>query len=591
MANSVSSNVSLWVRGEPFEFGIIPVPPPSKLVHHNLKKLFAYAKNKGKTGYPRISYAIWKHIACNKLQINEDLAWLYFQTCNSVTEHNSDLRLMVAEQYLACKTDEEKSQWKDKCSVDLLKFLVFLYIQHAHVISIKTSMVVGEEWPCRSRSPELEGRAGVGAKTLEEHAQLHFVQSNLMEILELLVEPDAYGMSTDGDSLLNIDALKALGFLLSGTDGRDLQNIEDLASRQSQASISGYSKISKSFSTRKLYKWLKTKLKGNPFGVSGCISIGQRLRGRAYSCDDSLSASLSSSLGEELIRQNRAAVDISELQDSLSTEIDLNSSFKLSVGSIANKIISNANFAPTGNHIMVFNQVCRRTIARSSDPLSRSTVKIHRCQYSYAYLLAPLRAVTIEKCHGTKIFLGPVETTINIIACENVEVCAVTRKISINSCRNCTFHIFTETRPVLIGANEGLKVAPYSTFYASLLEDMTTVGITVSHNFWNEPLILGESPTPEATWREVDEDSFFRACIPFEMEGSTKACPFKLPKKFEEALKKKEEALDDWHKMVSEAKLSRDQKKQLQNLVQNRFQDWLKDTGNQQLLESLTTQR
>lgn len=31
-------------------------------------------------------------------------------------------------------------------------------------------------------------------------------------------------------------------------------------------------------------------------------------------------------------------------------------------------------------------------------------------------------------------------------------------------------------------------------------------------------------------------------------------------------------ALDDWHKMVSEAKLSRDQKKQLQNLVQNRFQ-------------------
>ena len=37
------------------------------------------------------------------------------------------------------------------------------------------------------------------------------------------------------------------------------------------------------------------------------------------------------------------------------------------------------------------------------------------------------------------------------------------------------------------------------------------------------PLFMkGESPTPEATWREVDEDSFFRACIPFEMEGSTK---------------------------------------------------------------------
>ena len=31
--------------------------------------------------------------------------------------------------------------------MDLLKFLIFLYIQHAHVISIKTSMFVGEEYP------------------------------------------------------------------------------------------------------------------------------------------------------------------------------------------------------------------------------------------------------------------------------------------------------------------------------------------------------------------------------------------------------------------------------------------------------------
>ena len=53
-------------------------------------------------------------------------------------------------------------------------------------------------------------------------------------------------------------------------------------------------------------------------------------------------------MGEELLRNNRAAVDITELQDSLSSEMDLNSSFKLSQGPIANKIIANANFAPVG---------------------------------------------------------------------------------------------------------------------------------------------------------------------------------------------------------------------------------------------------
>ena len=39
------------------------------------------------------------------------------------------------------------AKWKERFSVDLLKFLIFLYIQHAPMISIKTSMVVGEEYP------------------------------------------------------------------------------------------------------------------------------------------------------------------------------------------------------------------------------------------------------------------------------------------------------------------------------------------------------------------------------------------------------------------------------------------------------------
>ena len=61
-----------------------------------------------------------------------------------------------------------------------------------------------------------------------------------------------------------------------------------------------------------------------------------------------LSASLGSSMCDELFRQNQATLNIPELQDSISSEIDLNSSFKLSHGTIANKIISNANFAPAG---------------------------------------------------------------------------------------------------------------------------------------------------------------------------------------------------------------------------------------------------
>eukprot|EP00794_Sanderia_malayensis_P013931 gene13931-15383_t len=564
------SAISLWVWSEPFELGIIPVPPPSKLVHHNLRKLYAYAKNKGKVGYPCIRY---------------------FQTCFAITEENSELKLMIAEQYLTCETEEDKANWRNRCTVDLKKFLIFLYVQHAQIISLKTSMVVGEEWPSRARSPDLEGRAGVGAKFLDEQAQLNFVQNHLMEILELLVEPDAYGMGADGDSVLTEDAAQALSFLLSGTNGRDVLSLHDLASRQSETSQSGFSKISRMYSSRKLYKWIRAGLKSNPFGVSGCILRGQRLRGRAYSCDESLSFSMGSSMGEELMRHSKGLMDLTELQDSLSADMDLNASFKLNQGSIANKVITNGNFAPERFRLMIFNQVCKRTVARAGDPLSHSTVKLHRCQYSYMYLLSPLRSVTIEKCHDSMIFLGPVETTVNLLACENVQVFAVTRKLTINSCRKCTFYLFTETQPVIVGSNEDIYFAPYHTFYPSLIEDMISVGLTISHNFWNSPVQIGNE-SGKNNWDELPGEDFLSVCIPFDMEGETIDCPFQLPNKYQNALRLRDEALENWHSMVREAGLTRDKRKQLQSLVQNSFQEWLKETGNQLLLESLApTQR
>ena len=51
------------------------------------------------------------------------------------------------EHYFTLSNFLSLAKWKERFSVDLLKFLIFLYIQHAPMISIKTSMVVGEEYP------------------------------------------------------------------------------------------------------------------------------------------------------------------------------------------------------------------------------------------------------------------------------------------------------------------------------------------------------------------------------------------------------------------------------------------------------------
>ena len=55
---------------------------------------------------------------------------------------------------------------KEKWYVDLLKFILYLYIQHANVISLKSPICTGDEYPSRNRSQELEGRAAIGTKVI-----------------------------------------------------------------------------------------------------------------------------------------------------------------------------------------------------------------------------------------------------------------------------------------------------------------------------------------------------------------------------------------------------------------------------------------
>ena len=75
--------------------------------------------------------------------------------------------------------------------------------------------------------------------------------------------------------------------------------------------------------------------------------------------------------------------------------------------------------------------MCRRTVAHTGEILSQSAVNIHRCQRSHLYLLSPIRSVIIEKCHDTSIVLGTVNTAVIVIACENIQLIGVTKRIVI----------------------------------------------------------------------------------------------------------------------------------------------------------------
>ncbi|KAL3315125.1 TBCC domain-containing protein 1 [Cichlidogyrus casuarinus] len=86
--------VQMWVRAEPFIYGVYQITPHLSLNNSNIRRLTTYAKSKGAAGFPEISYQVWKHVATSKMGIPEDLAWNLFHSCAVISSRSlSSLKL------------------------------------------------------------------------------------------------------------------------------------------------------------------------------------------------------------------------------------------------------------------------------------------------------------------------------------------------------------------------------------------------------------------------------------------------------------------------------------------------------------------
>lgn len=551
--------VTMWVKSEVFSYGAIPIAPHPRLTFNNIKKIVIYAKNKGESCFPKMSYSVWRHIACNKLLLNEDLAWMYFQTCHLFSEDVSPAERMEWDQdYANATSKQEKDQLKSKVKVNTLKFVLYLYAQQIHKTSLKASLVAGDEWPTsRSSSPDLDGTGRTtprGNKTLDDHSHFVFIQANIHELLELLVDPEDFNKGNPLESRVNVDNLSALGLLIAGSVDKckSLLPLQDIAVLQTVQHRTGYSKVTKSFTLRALQMWIKDCLVQNIYGISACIASGRRLSWAMA--------------GEEKDGKSETKK--------------------------RGKIATNAHVVPKehmkGNKIIIMSQVSKQTIGRSSNTLENSSVKIHRCHYSYLYLLSPLRSVTIEKCRNTTIVLGPVETTVYLSHCEKVTLIAPCRNVMISGSTLCSLYILTPNTPVILGGNDTILLAPYHTYYPCLEDHMARVGVGSVRNHWDQPLCVGPDHKDDGpVWELLPVAEFFTFNIPFEMEGSTSGIPGGLPSKYQKAVGQRQKQVDVWQKTVKEAGMSRDQRKEFQALVESRFHVWLAETNYKRELDSL----
>ncbi|EHB12513.1 TBCC domain-containing protein 1 [Heterocephalus glaber] len=487
------SGVLLWVKAEPFIVGALQIPPPSKFSLHYLKKIATYVRTRAiERAYPRMYWSTWRHIACGKLQLAKDVAWLYFEIFDSLSMRSPEERLEWSEILSNCISENEIEKQRNQWGLNLGPFC-----------------------------------------------------DHLSDLLELLLDPEQLSASfhSTPSSSVSREAVVALSFLIEGTVSRAgrIYPLHELALWQPLHVDSGFSKISKTFSFYKLEAWLRAHLTGNPYGTSACFKSGKKL-----------------AWAHQVEGTTKRA-----------------------------KIACNTHVAPGVHRMVVMSQVCKQTLAKSSDTLVGAHVRIHRCSESFIYLLSPLRSVTIEKCRNSTFVLGPVETVLHLHSCDSVKVIAVCHRLTISSTTSCIFHVLTPVRPLILSGNQSVTFAPFHTHYPMLEDHMARTGLATVPNYWDNPMVICRDNSDSNVFQLLPPCDFYVFIIPFEMEGDTTEIPGGLPPAYQKALNQREENIQIWQKTVKEAHLTKDQRKQFQVLVENKFYEWLVNTGHRQQLDSL----
>uniref|UniRef100_A0AAV2K0U7 Uncharacterized protein n=1 Tax=Knipowitschia caucasica TaxID=637954 RepID=A0AAV2K0U7_KNICA len=270
-----------------------------------------------------------------------------------------------------CSSTSELDQQKNKLSVDTLQFILFLFVQQLNRVSLRSSSIV-EEWPShRTRSPspstsDREGKTSCQNKNWDDQAHLSFINGHLGEILELLVEPGQ--LSRTGQALrdcqISLEEVQSLSLLLEGSSqGTSVQPVYRLLTKCPLQNEAGYCTKSQSFPLHKLLLCLQQNLSLNPFGITACLQSGKKL---AWA------------------QQVEGAMKRA-------------------------KVARNTHTAPLGSKIVLMSQVLKQTLAKTSEKLAGTNLKIHRCADSFIYLLSPLRSVTVDKCPEFHTLVVPFE--------------------------------------------------------------------------------------------------------------------------------------------------------------------------------------
>ncbi|CAE6076603.1 unnamed protein product [Arabidopsis arenosa] len=536
-------NSVIHPRRVSFEHGLLPI---QKLVFTDpiqtlapVKQKLADAASNNRVGSAAIA---------DVLQISGDHARLVLETLGSVLHSESDPLVRA------------KPEEVDSVGADLRDLILFLYIQSYKKLLPRThkdSAAVADVWPSTSAfdgylsalSPiqlvRSNSRRFMPSQADDEAHQLSYLQKHLANIISLLAEP----VEGEGDEslVLSMEAFEHLGFLVQfGDKGSD---VSPLSQATPFFANSDPDMPAVPVPASQVHDWLLQNI------ASALESITERISGK----------------------ENGPSND----QDDAMSD----------VCAAPNKV------APSTRGPCLIEGVSKTSLVKQASDLRGRSVKVVNCHDSVIYLLAPLRYATVHGCSDTTIVLGAVGKALKVEHCERVHVIVAAKRVCIANCRECVFFLGVNQRPLIVGDNHKLQVAPYNTFYSHLEEHMSEVGVEPTINKWDKPLALGAVDPHDSlshpagvadaqaeSAASVDPDQFVNFLIPNwfsgEETGSTKDNPFPLPDTYMAAQQRNLKNFEETRRSLKEAPLEENRKRELSSALHVYFKDWLYASGN-----------
>ncbi|GAV63931.1 TBCC domain-containing protein [Cephalotus follicularis] len=540
-------NSVIHPRREPFEHGLLPIP---KLIFADPTQTLASLRRKILSSSPESAVRVDSATISESLQISIDHARLVLDTLASVLHSESD-------PLARAKPDEI-----DSVGADFRDLMLFLYIQSYKRLLPRThkdSASVADVWPSTSAfdgylsalSPlqlvRSNSRRFMPSQADEEVHQLSYLQKHLANILSLLA--DSVDDGGEESLVLTTEGFEHLGFLIQfgdkGSEGIPLSQAPPFFANSDPdmpavpvpaAQVHDWILENITVALEHLTERVTTKENGPPSASDQDVAMTD-------ACTTSVKASISTR-GPSFIEG-----------------------------------------------------ISKSSYVKHASDLKASSVKVLHCNDSVIYILAPLRYATVYGCSDATIVLGAVGKAVRVEHCERVHVITAAKRVCIANCRECVFFLGVNQRPLIVGDNHKLQVAPYNTFYSQLEEHMVEVGIEATINRWDEPLALGVvdphdslshpagvSDVQAESATRLDADQFTNFLIPnwfgSETPESTKDNPFPLPEAYMTSQQRNQKNLGEIKQILREAPLEENRKRELSSALHVYFRDWLYASGN-----------